>query len=774
MGYSNTSGLPSTERTARSEAQKSDSDGISLSFTGRIAGWSARHRWWVVGASMLVIFLAMFTASTVDMKILDYEGEGDSARGAELIGQRFSIDSAPTEQLVFSNPSLDASTTAYRAAVEGLVQQLRALPEVARVASYYDTGDTAMLSEDGHVVLAQVVVAGDEDDAEDKIDAILDTVRATAAADNAAGFEIVMAGDTSITRQLEKIDEEDFGTMMIVTMVLALTFMLIAFRGVVAAAIPLVMALGAIFTALGVAALVSHVYPMVEFLAQVVLLMGMAVGVDYSLFIVSRYRSERKAGRAKLEAITFASNTTGRAVFYARVVVLLSLAGLILTGSAIFVSMAIGVIIVVLLALVASLTLLPALLAVLGDNINRLRLPFIGREGNYDGGVWGAITDKVLARPVLMASVTAGALIAIAVPAISLNLAFASGSDSFNDAVEAKRGLELLEEHFTGGLAAPAYVIVDATDVNSPEVKAQVARLMENVEGDDAFIPPFETRINPAGDLLYVQIPVAGGTDEDEVERSVRHLRDDIVPAAFADADARVYVAGATAGSIDFTDQVVDRAPYVFGFVLGLSFLLLLVMFRSIIIPVKAIALNLLSVGAAYGVLVMVFQWGWGITLLGSEATGVIMPWLPLFLFAILFGLSMDYHMLLLNRIKEGYDQGLSNEESVSQGIKVTAGQITSAAAIMVGIFGTFALGRSVEMQQMGIGLGVAILIDATLIRSVLLPASMKLLGDRNWYLPKWLDWLPKVTAEPPAPATPASPAIAARTSAPAPAAAGY
>jgi RND superfamily putative drug exporter len=288
---------------------------------------------------MLVIFLAMFTASTVDMKILDYEGEGDSARGAELIGQRFSIDSAPTEQLVFSNPSLDANTPAYRAAVEGLVQQLRALPEVARVASYYDTGDTAMLSEDGHVVLAQVVVAGDEDDAEDKIDAILDTVRATAAADNAAGFEIVMAGDTSITRQLEKIDEEDFGTMMIVTMVLALTFMLIAFRGVVAAAIPLVMALGAIFTALGVAALVSHVYPMVEFLAQVVLLMGMAVGVDYSLFIVSRYRSERKAGRAKLEAITFASNTTGRAVFYARVVVLLSLAGLILTGSAIFVSM---------------------------------------------------------------------------------------------------------------------------------------------------------------------------------------------------------------------------------------------------------------------------------------------------------------------------------------------------------------------------------------------------------------------------------------------------
>ena len=749
MSYSNTAGLPNTQRTRRSMVQESHSDGISLSFTGRIAGWSARHRWWVVAASIMVIFLAMFAANTVEMETLDYEGEGDSALGADLVEERFSFDSAPTEQLLFSNPSLDASAPAYRTAVEGLVQQLRSLPEVASVTSFYDTSDPTMVSEDGHVVLTQVVIAGDENDADDKIDAILDTVRA-AAADNTGGFEIAMAGNTSIIRQVEKIDEEDFGTMMIVTMVLALTFMLIAFRGVVAAAIPLVMALGSIFTALGVAALVSHVYPMVDFLAQVVLLMVMAVGIDYSLFIVSRYRSERKAGRAKVEAITFASNTTGRAVFYAGVVVLLSLAGLILTGSAIFVSMAIGVIIVVFLALVASLTLLPALLAVLGDNVNRLRLPIIGREGNNNGGIWGAITDKVLARPLVMASVTAGALAIMAAPVFALDLAFASGSDSLHDAVEAKRGLELLEEHFTGGFAAPAYVVVDAKNVNSPEVQGDVARLIAMAEADDAFFSPFETRINPAGDLLYVKIPVAGGTNEDEVERSVRHLRDDIVPAAFGDAKARVYVGGAAAGSIDFTDQMVDRAPYVFGFVLGLSFLLLLVMFRSVIIPIKAIGLNLLSVGAAYGVLVMVFQWGWGITLLGSDATGVIMPWLPPFLFAILFGLSMDYHMLLLNRIKEGYDQGLSNEESVSQGIKMTAGQITSAAAIMVGIFGTFALGRSVEMQQMGIGLGVAILIDATIIRSVLLPASMKLLGDRNWYLPKWLDWLPKVGSDEP------------------------
>ena len=544
--------------------------------------------------------------------------------------------------------------------------------------------------------------------------------------------------------------------------------MLIAFRGVVAAALPLVLAVGSIFAALGVATLVSYVYPMVDFLAQVVLLMGMAVGVDYSLFIVSRYRSERKAGRPKLEAIAVASNTTGWAGFYAGVTVLLSLAGLVITDSAIFISMSIGVIIVVVLALTASLTLLPAMLSVLGDKVDTLRLPIIGRDkGNNSGGVWGTITDRVLARPGILATVTVAALIALAIPALSLNLSFARGSDSYHDAVEGKRALQLLEENFSAGLAQPALVVVEGPDVNSPAVQGSVERLISSVQTDDAFVPPYEVTVNQAGDLLFVEVPLAAGVDEDEAENSIRHLRRDIVPEAFAGSTTQVLVTGPAAGSLDFTDKMVSSAPYVFGFVLGLAFLLLLIMFRSIVIPFKAIALNLLSVGAAYGVLVMVFQWGWGISILGSESTGVIEPWLPLFLFAILFGLSMDYHMLLLGRIKESYDQGHSNEESVSRGVKLTAGQITSAAAIMVGIFATFALGRQIGMQQMGLGLGVAILIDATIIRSVLLPASMKLLGDRNWYLPSWLEWLPKVgSAEEPQPKEIVGEAI--------PAAAGY
>ena len=479
-------------------------------------------------------------------------------------------------------------------------------------------------------------------------------------------------------------------------------------------------------------------------------MLGLAVGIDYSLFIISRFRYERQAGREKLEAITVASSTTGRAVFYAGITVVVSLAGMALTDNPVFISMALGVILVVLVAIVGSLTFLPAVLSVLGDNVNRLRIPFLGRA-NGNGGLWSAITKRVLARPAIFATVTIAGLVALATPVASLDMAFLTGSPALHDDVDAKQAVVLLEEHFSGGLAAPAMVVVDAPDLTAPEVQASVARLVERVGQDSAFLGPFETVVNPAGDLLFVRVALAG--DREAAERGVELLRDEVVPAAFDGSGAQAYVTGATAVSMDFTDAMYRSVPYVFGFVLGLAFLLLLVMFRSIVIPVKAILLNLLSVASAFGVLVMVFQWGWGVSLLGSEAPGVIGSWMPVILFAIVFGLSMDYHMLLLNRIKEAYDQGHSNDESVSEGIRLTAGQITSAAAIMVGVFGTFALARDINGQQFGLGLGVAVLIDATIIRSVLLPASMKLLGDWNWYLPNFLGWLPVLRVETAAPA---------------------
>ena len=734
----------------RPDARHSDS--LTPSFTGRIANWSARHRWWVVAASVMMLVLAMFVSSTVEVKLLDESefAEGESGEAVRLLEERFGDGGAPTEQLVFSHPSLDVNDPVYRSTVEELVEVLRATPEVSAVGSYYETEDPRLVSADRHVLRAQVEIADIAGSDNDKIDAVLETVYAARPEASAGGFYIGMAGDRSVLKQVDDLSEEDVARVLMVTLVLALVMLLLVFRAVVASLIPLALAMGAITTAMGIAALVSQAYPLAEGYEILVSMLGLAVGIDYSLFIISRFRYERQAGREKLEAITVASNTTGRAVFYAGVTVVVSLAGMALTDNPVFIALALGVIFVVLMAIVGALTFLPAVLSVLGDNVNRLRVPILGRiKGN--GGLWTAITKRVLARPAVFATVAAGALVALAAPAASLDMAFLSGSRALHDAVDAKQAVQLLEEHFGGGLATPALVVVDAPDVTTPEVQASAAGLVERVGQDSAFLGPFETVVNPAGDLLFVRVALAG--DRKAAESAVELLRDEIIPEAFDGSGAQVYVAGMTAVSKDFTDATYRSMPYVFGFVLGLAFLLLLVMFRSIVIPVKAILLNLLSVASAFGVLVMVFQWGWGISLLGSEAPGVIGPWMPPILFTIVFGLSMDYHMLLLNRIKEAYDQGHGNDASVSEGIRLTAGQITSAAAIMVGVFGTFALGRTIDGQIFGVGLGVAVLIDATIIRSVLLPASMKLLGDRNWYMPNFLRWLPdlRVEAEEPA-----------------------
>ena len=729
-----------TTITARDTVSTTD----GLTPTARIARWSARHRWWVLAATVLALVAAMFVSGTVETNMADENDipEGESGEAVRLLDQRFDDGGAPTEQLVFSNPSLDVDAPAYRSTVERLVQELRALPEVASVVSYYEVSDPRLVSADRRVLRTQVELADIEGSDNDKIDAVLETVYAARPEASASGFYIGMSGDLSVIKQTEDLSDEDMNRVLMVTLVLAMVIMLLVFRAVVASLIPLALAMGSIMIAMGIAAVVSQAYPMFESFDAMISLLGLAVGIDYSLFIISRFRTERQAGRPKLEAITVASNTTGRAVFYAGVTVVLSLAGMALTNNPVFISMGLAAIFVVLIAVVGSLTFLPAVLAVLGDNVNRLRVPFLGRT-NRNGGLWSAITKRVLARPAIFAIVTVAALVALAAPVSSLNLAFPTGSRALNDAVDAKQAVVLLEEHFSGGLATPALVVVDAPDLSAPEVQASVDRLVQLVGQDDAFLGPFETVVNPAGDLLFVRVALAG--DREAAERSVELLRNEIVPEAFNGSGATALVTGMTAFSMDFSDSMYKSAPYVFAFVLGLAFLLLMVMFRSIVIPVKAILLNLLSVGAAYGVLVMVFQWGWGVSLLGSEAPGVISSWIPLFLFAILFGLSMDYHMLLLNRIKEAYDQGHSNDESVSEGIRLTAGQITSAAAIMVGVFGSFALGRQIEMQQFGVGLGVAVLIDATIIRAVLLPATMKLLGDTNWYLPKWLEWLPRV-----------------------------
>ena len=740
--------------------EQSNIDSSTLSFTGRIAGWSARHRWWVVGGSALAVFLAVFVLFTVETKTRDDgDGPGESGGAERLIDERFrGSEETPqeelpefrtrTERLIFSNLSIEVDDPLFRSTVDGVIEILRDLPNVESAVSFYDTNIPDMASADRHAVVGQVVIQAERGKAFD-IEVVADAVRD--AANESSGFELGIISNRLIQDEADQILEEDFQRILFISLGFALIVLLLAFRAVVAAAIPLIMAIGAIFSALGVTTLISQVYPLVDLYAEMILLMGLAVGIDYSLFIVSRFRSERKLGRPKLEAISIASDTTGRAVFYAGITVVLSLTGLMLTNDFTFISLAAGAIVVVFLTIIASLTLMPALIAVLGDNINRLRVPIIGRDAkdNSGGGIWGAIADKVLAQPAIFATVAAAGLIAIALPFFSLNLGFNEGADALPDALESKRTLQLLEDHFSSSLTRPAWIVIDAPNVNSPDVEAATTKLIETLDSDTSFFGPFETQVNRDEDLMLIRVPVAGKIDDEVSVNAVKLLRNDILPIAFSGTTVRAaLVAGATAESIDFEDKMLGSAVYVFAFVLGLAFLLMLVMFRSLVIPIKAIVLNLLSVGAAYGVLVMVFQWGWGISILGSEASGVIETWLPLFLFGILFGLSMDYHMLLLSRIKEAYDQGHSNDEAVSTGIKITAGQITSAAIIMVGVFGAFATSRILGLQQFGLGLAVAVFIDATIIRVILLPATMKLLGDRNWYLPNWLGWLPKISVE--------------------------
>jgi len=595
---------------------------------------------------------------------------------------------------------------------------------------------------------------GDSDEAEKNVDTLLDAVAATEAA--ASDFRILEGGSASQAKQIEELVNEDFGFALFLNIPITLVILVLAFGALLAASVPLALAIAAIIVATGILSLISQVYPLSDVYKEIVLLMGLATGIDYALFVVSRYRTERRAGRTKEESLQTAAATSGKAVVFAGAAVILAVSGMFLVGNAIFSSLAVSAIVVVAMAIIASVTLLPMLIAFLGDNLEALRIPFLSGEKGEHGGVWGVISDQVLARPAILATVTVVVLLVMAAPLLTLNLGF-NGAKSLSDDVEAKKALLALQEDFTLGLTSPAVVVVDAgqeRNVFAPEIQSHVTELITLVEAetvspenrDAAYGSPIQTEINDAGDAELIEIPLNADVGEDKAIDAVNHLREDLIPGAFGDSPATVLVTGDTAFNIDFRDQIIFRTPFVLAFVMGLAFLIMLVVFRSLVIAAKAIVLNLLSVAAAYGLLVLVFQEGWLLEKpLSFEATGIIESWLPLFLFSILFGLSMDYHMFIMGRIKEGHERGLSNDEAISAGVKATAATITSAALIMVAVATIFAFTRDISLKQFGFGLAVAVLIDATVIRSILLPASMKLLGERNWYLPKWLEWMPKV-----------------------------
>ena len=621
---------------------------------------------------------------------------------------------------------------------------------VSEIESPLSPENAGNLSKDGTSALITFELPGDEDKAADRVDAPL----ATVAALQKAHPEVTVGefGDASSEKQIGEAFEEDFKKAEVLSLPITLIILLVAFGALVAAGLPLLLGATAVMGTIGLLGPISQLHALDESSSSVVLLVGLAVGVDYSMFYLRREMEERDAGREPDAALNAAAATSGRAVLISGLTVMAAMAGMFLAGSPVFVSFGIGTIIVVAVAMLGSVTVLPAMLSFLSRKgwTEKGRVPWVAKRRHKTRGesrVWGAILDRVLKRPLLSVVLAGGLLLALSIPALSMHTVN-PGVTGLPRSLEVMQTYDKIDAAFPGG-GVPAVTVIKADDVTTPEVKGAIADLKREAIASGELAEPTNIDINPDKTVATVSMAVKGTGTDAASERSLAVLRDDVVPATVGRLPgAEVNVTGFTAGSKDFNDVMKSRLPIVFAFVLALAFILLLVTFRSIVVPLKAIVLNLLSVGAAYGVLKLVFQDGRLEGVLDYQSVGGITSWLPLFLFVILFGLSMDYHVFILSRIREAVDKGMSTDDAVAHGIKSTAGVVTSAAAVMVAVFAIFATLSMLEFKMMGVGLAVAVLIDATLVRAVLLPAAMTLLGDRNWYLPKRLHWLPKFEHE--------------------------
>jgi RND superfamily putative drug exporter len=712
--------------------------------TQRLAGASARRPWLIVGLWMAAIAVAgwlssQFLGDALTTEI-DFTNEPESKRAAELIEQRFGSEGV-TEVYILTSDEAAVRDPSFERAVRTL--QRSASDRGAEAFTYYDTKDPTMVSDDGRTTLMPVTF--------EQPDAIADLLPAVEGLLREANQSSVLSarslGQVTLEEDFNRIAEEDLQQGEAFGVMIALVVLILVFGAVVAGIIPIIMGVASIVVAIGLVALVGHAFDFSFFVTNIITMVGLAVGIDYSLFVVSRFREERGKGHSKLDAIGATGATASRAVFFSGLTVVVALFGMFLFPTTIFRSIGAGAIFVVVVAVLASLTLLPALLSLLGDRVNSLRVfrrrSEFGSESSHR--FWNSITRRVMARPVVSLALGAGILIVASLSYFNINTGF-SGVSTMPDDAPSRQAFEILATEFSGGLSSPVQVVVDG-DATSPEVTNAIEELRSVLSKDEMF-GATRVEVDDAADTTIVSFPVNADPSSESATSAVVRVRDDYVPQTFEGVAANVLVGGDTAFNHDFFD-VSDRfTPIVFSVVLGLSFLLLMIVFRSIVVPLKAIVLNLLSVGAAYGLIVLVFQEGVGADLFGFQRVESIEAWLPLFLFCILFGLSMDYHVFLLSRIKERFDQTADNAESVAFGLRTTGGLITGAAAIMVAVFGGFAAGDLAPLQQVGFGLAVAVLIDATLVRSVLVPASMKLLGDRNWYLPRWLAWLPNISVE--------------------------
>ena len=714
----------------------------------RVGRWSVGHRKTAIFGWLAFVFVALAVGfSLVPQKNLEpNEGmPGETGKASQVLKDGYPKQQEQSgEQVLIQSKSLKASDAQFKSAVADVTKRLEGTKGVSEVVGPYKAGSEG-ISKDKHSALVTFTLPGKSDVTEKSVVSSLAAVHAAQKAH--PELRIDETGDASITKATLDKSNEEMGKSMFMSLGLTLIILMFAFGALVAAGIPVLLGLTAVLATLGLLGPVSQLAPVDASVMHVVLLVGMAVGVDYSLFYVKRAREEREAGRETNAAIEAAAATSGRAVVISGFTVMVAMAGMYLGGISNFASFATGTIMVVAVAVLGSLTVLPAVLSKLGDRVNKGRVPLLGRLQNRGGvGIWSRILDRVLRRPLLSAILAAGVLVALTVPVLGMQTSLGGTDDTSRD-LKVMRTYDRVQAAFPSEGSAEI-VVIKANDATSSKVTSGIKALESGVNARPAlFEGKPSVEYSPNKQVAIVTVPTTGKGTDDLSNRASDALRGDIVPSTVGELDGvQAYTTGEASATGDFNDAMIGHLPLVFAFVLSAVFMLLLVTFRSIVIPLKAIVLNMLSVGSAYGLMTLVFQHGLGEAL--GLGTGPIAAWLPLFLFVILFGLSMDYHVFILTRVREAFDRGMSTGDAVAHGIKTTAGTVTSAAIVMVAVFSMFAMSSELQMQQMGIGLAAAVLIDATIIRGILLPATMKLLGDWNWYLPSKLGWLPKLDTE--------------------------
>src|SRR3954454_18818862 len=746
----------------------------SRNLAARAGRWSAKN--WKTAIALWVAFVAVSVGlgTTLGTHTLtaSEQATGEAAQAEQLLGSA-GFDTPAAESVIVRSDSRTVADPAFRSTVQNVLAQLRTMSQVTNLR----TGAAGQISKDRRAQLIEFDMRGKLDTADERVQPLLDEIATLQK--SSPGFTVAEFGFASATHELSKTIDKDFQKAEKLSVPITFVILLIAFGAFVAAGVPVLLAFSAVLASVGLSALASHVAHASDATQSVILLMGMAGGVDYSLFYLKREREERAAGHAGHEALFRAAATSGQAVLISGFTVLIAMAGMLFAGTKIFTSIGIGAMLVVFVSLVGSLTVLPALLGKLGDRyiergvrqvlaataLRFLRLfnaeprwlvrmrdtPTLLQRikgDRQESRVWGFVITRSMRRPAVAVALSTAVLIVLALPVLNIHTKLLSFTD-LPKSLAIVKTYDTIQASFPG-TQDPAHVVVKADNVTTPRFAKAYADFKKRALATGVIHQPIRVSVNKAKTVARVDFPLAGKGQDATAMRALEILRAKVIPPVLATLppDTQEAVTGDTASTQDFNQTMKHRAPIVFAFVLGFAFLLLLVTFRSIVIPIKAIILNLLSVGAAYGVLVWIFQDGHLQGLLGFHSNGAVVTWLPLFLFTVLFGLSMDYHVFILSRVKELVDHGMPTDQAVERGIRTTTSTVTSAAAVMIAVFAIFASLRTLDIKQLGVGLAVAVFIDATLIRGVLLPATMKLLGDWNWYLPRWLEWMPRFGGE--------------------------